>query len=370
MSKRDYYEVLGVSKNANEKEIKQAYRKLAIKYHPDRNPGNEAAEDKFKEAAEAYEVLSNREKRSRYDQFGHQGMSGNRGFGGGMNMEDIFDQFGDIFSGFGGGGFGGGFGGSRNRTIRGSNLRIRIKLNLKEIAEGVNKKIKIKRLKPAKDTTYSTCSFCNGTGGVTKIANTILGQMQTTSTCSHCQGTGKMLQNRGSGSDAQGMVHVEELTEINIPAGVSSGMQLKIREKGNQPPYSGISGDLLVLIEEEESEDLVREGINLHYDLYISIPDAVLGCNVAIPTINGKAKINIPSGVQSGKILRLKSKGIPDIETSMRGDLLVHINIWTPENITKEQQDFFEKNKKSQEFMPKPNGQKSFFEKVKEMFNQ
>ena len=364
MKKRDYYEVLGISKNANDKDIKQAYRKLAIKYHPDRNPDNKEAEEKFKEAAEAYEVLSNQDKRSRYDQFGHQGMAGNRGFGGGMNMEDIFDQFGDIFSGFGGG-----FSSSRNRQIKGSNLRIRIKLNLKEICEGVTKKIKIKRLTPAPNTQYGTCPQCNGTGSITKIANTILGQMQTTSTCPHCQGTGKIITNRASGSDAQGMIQQEELTEINIPAGVSEGMQLKIRNKGNDAPYGGVPGDLLVLIEEEENTELIREGINIHHDLYISVPDAILGCNVEIPTITGKAKINIPSGVQGGKILRLKSKGVPHVDSHQKGDLLVHINIWTPDKITKEQQDFFEKNKNSKEFIPKPKNQKSFFEKVKEMFN-
>tara|TARA_B100001741_G_C16512886_1_gene580664 strand:- start:30 stop:1124 length:1095 start_codon:yes stop_codon:yes gene_type:complete len=364
MKKRDYYEVLGISKNANDKDIKQAYRKLAIKYHPDRNPDNKEAEEKFKEAAEAYEVLSNQDKRSRYDQFGHQGMAGNRGFGGGMNMEDIFDQFGDIFSGFGGG-----FSSSRNRQIKGSNLRIRIKLNLKEICEGVTKKIKIKRLTPAPNTQYGTCPQCNGTGSITKIANTILGQMQTTSTCPHCQGTGKIITNRASGSDAQGMIQQEELTEINIPAGVSEGMQLKIRNKGNDAPYGGVPGDLLVLIEEEENTELIREGINIHHDLYISVPDAILGCNVEIPTITGKAKINIPSGVQGGKILRLKSKGVPHLDSHQKGDLLVHINIWTPDKITKEQQDFFEKNKNSKEFTPKPKNQKSFFEKVKEMFN-
>jgi len=364
MKKRDYYEVLGISKNANDKDIKQAYRKLAIKYHPDRNPDNKEAEEKFKEAAEAYEVLSNQDKRSRYDQFGHQGMAGNRGFGGGMNMEDIFDQFGDIFSGFGGG-----FSSSRNRQIKGSNLRIRIKLNLKEICEGVTKKIKIKRLTPAPNTQYGTCPQCNGTGSITKIANTILGQMQTTSTCPHCQGTGKIITNRASGSDAQGMIQQEELTEINIPAGVSEGMQLKIRNKGNDAPYGGVPGDLLVLIEEEENTELIREGINIHHDLYISVPDAILGCNVEIPTITGKAKINIPSGVQGGKILRLKSKGVPHLDSHQKGDLLVHINIWTPDKITKEQKDFFEKNKNSKEFIPKPKNQKSFFEKVKEMFN-
>ena len=367
MKKRDYYDVLGVAKTANEKEIKQAYRKLAIKYHPDRNPNNQEAEEKFKEAAEAYEVLSNTEKRNRYDQFGHQGMSGNRGFGGGMNMEDIFDQFGDIFSGFGGG-FNSGFG-SRSRTIKGSDLRIRIKLNLKEISDGVSKKIKIRRLKTAQDTTYGTCNNCNGTGGVTKIANTILGQMQTTSTCSYCQGTGKQIINKGNNANAQGMVSVEELTEVNIPAGVSEGMQLKIRNQGNDAPYGGVPGDLLVVIEEENNENLIREGINIHHDLYISMPNAILGFQAEIPTITGKAKINIPSGVQSGKILRLKGKGVPDIESSQKGDLLVHINVWTPEKITKEQEDFFKKNQNSPEFQPKPKGQKSFFEKVKEMFN-
>tara|TARA_B100000902_G_C27301337_1_gene912984 strand:+ start:897 stop:2003 length:1107 start_codon:yes stop_codon:yes gene_type:complete len=368
MSKRDYYEVLGVSKNANEKEIKQAYRKLAVKYHPDRNPGDQAAEDKFKEAAEAYEVLSNSDKKARYDQFGHQGMSGSRGFGGNMNMEDIFEQFGDIFSGFGGG-FGGGFNSSRGRTIKGSNLRIRIKLNLREISEGVNKKIKLKRLCPSPDTNYSTCDTCNGSGGVTKIANTILGQMQTTSTCPQCQGSGKMIIQKGAGSDAQGMIYTEELTDINIPAGVSEGMQLKIRGKGNYAPYDGVSGDLLVLIEEETHSQLVREGVNIHYDLYISIPDAILGCNTEVPTINGKAKIKIPAGVQGGKTLRLKSKGIPDIESNQKGDLLIHINIWTPDTLTKEQKIFFQEQKDSVEFSPNPKHEKSFFEKVKEMFN-
>jgi len=364
MSKRDYYEVLGVSKNATEKEIKQAYRKSAIKYHPDRNQGDKGAEEKFKESAEAYEVLSDNEKRSRYDQFGHQGLSGSRGFGGSMNMEDIFEQFGDIF-----GGFGGGFGSSRDRILKGSNLRIRIKLTLKEICEGVIKKIKIKRLSPAENTTYGTCQSCHGSGSINKISNTILGTMQTRSVCPHCQGSGKILTHRPSESDQQGMVYTEELTEINIPAGVSEGMQLKIREKGNYAPYDGIPGDLLVLIEEESNSQLIREGVNIHYDLYISIPDAILGCNIEIPTVTGKAKIKIPAGVQSGKILRLKSKGIPDIESNNKGDLLVHINIWTPEKLTKEQVDFFKKHGDSAEFTPNPINQKSFFQKVKEMFN-
>jgi molecular chaperone DnaJ len=368
MSKRDYYKVLGVSKNANEKDIKQAYRKLAIKYHPDRNEGNKDAEEKFKEAAEAYEVLSNQEKRARYDQFGHQGMGGNRGFGGGFsNMSDIFEQHGDIFGDI----FGGAFGGQsrRSRVAKGSDLRIRIKLSLKEICEGTKKKIKIKRLCPDPNTTYGTCGTCGGRGSVTRIANTILGQMQTTSSCHSCQGSGKTITNRPSGSDSQGMIYKEELTDINIPAGVSEGMQLKIREKGNHAPQKGIPGDLLILIEEEEDSDLIREGNNVHYDLYISIPDAILGCNIEVPTITGKAKINIPHGVQSGKILRLKSKGIPDIESNKKGDLLIHINIWTPEKLTIEQEKFFKTHLKSKEFVPEPKNKKSFFQKVKEMFN-
>ena len=368
MKKRDYYEILGVSKNAGEKEIKQAYRKLAVKYHPDRNQGDKGAEEKFKEAAEAYEVLSNTEKRNRYDQFGHQGMGAGRGFGGGFsNMSDIFEQHGDIFGDIFGGAFGGGS--NRSRVIKGSNLRIRIKLSLKEISEGVTKKIKIKRLTPHPNTTYGSCSHCNGRGSVVKIANTILGQMQTTSTCSFCQGSGQSITYKPLEADSQGMIQKEELTEIDIPAGVSEGMQIKIRGKGNNAPNNGISGDLLILIEEENNEELIREGNNIHHDLYISIPEAVLGCDVEIPTINGKAKIKIPNGVQSGKILRLKSKGLIDIENGQKGDLLVHVNIWTPQKTTKEQESFFKTNINATEFQPQPKNQKSFFEKVREMFN-
>ena len=367
MSKRDYYDVLGVTKNANNKEIKQAYRKLAVKYHPDRNEGDKAAEEKFKEAAEAYEVLSNPEKKSRYDQFGHQGMSGSRGFGGFSNMNDIFEQHGDIFGDI----FGSAFGRqtSSRRTNKGSNLRIRIKLSLKEIHEGVTKKIKIKRLVPDPNTQYQTCTVCGGRGTVTKIANTILGQMQTTSTCGNCQGSGKIITKRSPQANAQGMIQKEELTEITIPAGVSEGMQLKISQKGNHAPYEGVPGDLLILITEEPHPELTREGRNLHYDLYISIPDAILGCQVEIPTISGKAKITIKNGVQSGKILRLKAKGITDIETRTTGDLLVHINIWTPEKMNKNQKEFFIQQIDAKEFKPQPKNQKSFFEKVKEMFN-
>ena len=368
MNKRDYYEVLGINKSASSKEIKQAYRKLAIKYHPDRNEGNKDAEEKFKEAAEAYEVLSNAEKKARYDQFGHQGMSGSGGFGGGFsNMSDIFEQHGDIFGDI----FGSAFGrqSSGRRVTKGSNLRIRIKLSLKEIHEGTVKKIKIKRLVQDPETKFKTCSYCNGTGKITKVANTILGQMQTTSACHYCQGTGKIVTSKSRNANSNGMISMEELTEISIPAGVSEGMQLKVREKGNHAPFDGIPGDLLVLIEEESHPELIREGKNLHYDLYISIPDAVIGCKAEIPTINGKAKINIQSGVQSGKILRLKSKGLSDIESGLKGDLLVHINIWTPNAVNNEQKKFFVEQSNAKEFRPQPKNQKSFFEKVKEMFN-
>ncbi len=366
MSKRDYYDILGVNKNADKKQIKQAYRKLAIKYHPDRNEGNKEAEEKFKEAAEAYEVLSNDQKRSRYDQFGHQGVGGSRGgFGGNMNMEDIFEQFGDIFGGFGGGGFRS----SGKRVTKGSDLRIRIKLNLEEISDGVVKKIKIKKLFPSNKTEYDTCSNCRGSGSMTKIANTILGQMQTTSTCHYCNGSGKQITKRDPKSDSQGMITKEELTEINIPAGVSEGMQLKLSGQGNHAPFDGIPGDLLVLIEEEKHPELTREGNNIYYELFISIPDAILGSKQKIPTISGPVTINIPSGVQNGKILRLKSKGIKDIETYQKGDLLIHVNIWTPQKLKQKQIDFFKKYKDSPEFQPKPNNQKSFFEKIKEVFN-
>ena len=312
MSKRDYYEVLGVNKSSSESEIKKAYRKMAIKYHPDKNPNNKEAEAKFKEAAEAYDVLSNPEKKQRYDQFGHAGMGNRGGFGGGMNMDDIFSQFGDIFGG--GGGFesffgGGGRGGPRRN--KGSNLRIKLRLNLDEVANGVDKKIKVKKLVQAEGVTYKTCSQCGGTGQVTRVSNTILGQMQTSQACPACQGMGKIIDKKPSGTNANGMLQKEEVVSINIPAGVEDGMQLKVSGKGNAAPFDGYSGDLIVLIEVENHKELKRENNNLHYDCYISLIDAVLGNDVVIPTISGKAKIKIESGTQSGKILRLKNKGLP-----------------------------------------------------------
>ncbi|WP_040250828.1 molecular chaperone DnaJ [Psychroserpens mesophilus] len=375
MAKRDYYEILGIDKNASAAEIKKAYRKMAIKYHPDKNPDDKNAEANFKEAAEAYEVLSNADKKARYDQFGHQAFDGAGGFGGGgMNMDDIFSQFGDIFGGaFGGGGgfsgFGGGFSGGQRR-VKGSNLRIRVTLTLDEIANGVEKKIKVKRKIQASGTTYKTCSTCNGAGQVTRVTNTILGRMQTASTCPTCGGAGQSIDKKPNDADAQGLIIQEETVSVKIPAGVVDGMQLKVTGKGNEAPGNGISGDLLVVIEEKEHDTLKREGDNLHYDLYVSLPDAVLGTSKEIDTVTGKVRIKVEAGVQSGKILRLRGKGIPSINGYGTGDLLVHVNVWTPKTLNKQQKEFFESMKNDEHFNPKPeSSDKSFFEKVKDMFS-
>ncbi len=367
MAKRDYYEVLGVAKNASASEIKKAYRKLAIKYHPDKNPDDKTAEEKFKEAAEAYEVLSDDDKRSRYDQFGHAGVGGSSGGGfgsGGMNMEDIFSQFGDIF----GGAFGGGFGSGNHRQVKGQNLRIKVKLTLEEIANGVEKKVKVTRFKVAKGTTYKTCSACNGQGQQTRVQNTLLGRMQTSVTCQTCGGTGKIADHIPSGANNQGLKRVEDTVSIRIPAGVSDGIQLKVSGKGNEAPMGGIPGDLLVLIEEVQHNALKRDGNNLHYDLYISFAEAVLGVSKEIPTVEGKAKIKIDSGTQSGKVLRLAKKGLPSLERYGKGDLLVHVNVWTPQELTKEQKKFFQNMMEDSNFEPNPNQEKSFFDRVREMF--
>ncbi len=367
--KKDYYEILGVTKTATKIEIKKAYRKKAIQYHPDKNPGNSEAEEMFKLAAEAYEVLSDENKRARYDRYGHAAFEGGQSGGGfgGMNMEDIFSQFGDIF----GGGFSG-FGGSRRQQprVKGSNLRIRLKLTLEEILNGVKKKVKVRRLIVAKDASYSTCSTCNGQGVVMRVANTILGRMQTQSTCPSCHGTGKMLDNRPKGADSNGMIHEEELVEIDIPAGVTDGVQLKVTGKGNEAPGGGIPGDLLVVIQELPHETLKREGLNLHYDMYVSIPEAVLGVSKEIDTLKGKVRIKLDEGTQSGKIMRLRGKGVPNLDGYGKGDLLVHVNVWTPKSLSKEQRKFFENNLEDPNFYPKPNKQeKSFFDKVKDMFS-
>lgn len=369
--KRDYYEVLGVAKNASEAEIKKAYRKLALKYHPDKNPDDKEAEEKFKEAAEAYEVLSDGQKRSRYDQYGHAGMGGAGGFGGGgMNMDDIFSQFGDIFGGAFGGSFGGSRGGGGSRSVRGTNLRVKMKLTLEEIAEGVKKKIKVNKLVNAEGVTYKTCQTCNGSGRITRVAQTFLGAMQTQSTCPACQGAGKMIDKKPADADNNGLKRQEEVIEIDIPAGVEEGMQLSVTGKGNAGPFNGVPGDLIVVIEEVPHEHLRRDGENLHYEAFVNFVDAVLGESIEVPTVNGKAKIKVEPGTQSGKMLRLKGKGLPSIQGYGTGDLFVHINIWTPTKVSKEEKELLEKLRNSENFVPKMDGsEKGFFQRVKDMFN-
>lgn len=380
-SKRDYYEILGVGRNASAEEIKKAYRQLAIKFHPDKNPNDSSAEEKFKEGAEAYEVLSNPDKKARYDQFGHQGMGGNGGFsGGGMNMEDIFSQFGDVFSGTGFEGFfGGGGGGRSGRGVRqGSNLRIKLKLTLEEASNGVEKKIKVKRNINCKTcngtgakngSALHTCTNCNGSGQVRKVSNTILGQMVTSSTCAVCHGEGKIVKEKCTTCSGEGVMPEEEVITIKIPAGVQEGMQLSMGGKGNMPPRGGVAGDLIILIEEEEHPFLKREGSNVIYDLYINFVDAALGTSVEVPTIDGKVKIKIEPGTQSGKILRLKDKGIRELNSYQKGDQIIYTNVWTPKQLSPQEKEMLERLRTSPNFQPNPGkGEKSFFEKIKEFF--
>ncbi|WP_010256266.1 molecular chaperone DnaJ [Myroides injenensis] len=380
--KKDYYEILGIDKGADAATIKKAYRKKAIEYHPDKNPGDKAAEEKFKEAAEAYEILSDPDKKAKYDQYGHAAFDGAGGFGGGaghMNMDDIFSQFGDIFGsafGGGGGGFGGfggfgGGGGGGQRRVKGTSLRIKVKLTLEDIANGVEKKIKVKRKVQAPGVTYKTCPTCHGSGQVVKVVNTMLGRMQTSAPCDTCHGSGQVIDHKPAGADSEGMIFQEETVSIKIPAGVSDGMQLKVAGKGNEAPgKNSVPGDLLVVIEELDHDTLKREGENLHYDLYISFAEAALGGAKEIDTVTGRVRIKLEEGIQSGKILRLKGKGLPSINSYGNGDLLVHVNVWTPKKLSKEQRDFFEKMKDDENFRPAPSkSDKSFFEKVKEMFS-
>ncbi|MGK0412419.1 MAG: molecular chaperone DnaJ [Polaribacter sp.] len=377
MAKQDFYDILGISKSASQAEIKKGYRKMAIKYHPDKNPDDKTAEENFKKAAEAYEILSDENKKARYDQYGHaafDGPQGGGGFGGGgMNMDDIFSQFGDIFGGGGGGGGFGGFGGGgqRRAMVKGSNMRIRVKLTLEEIAKGVEKKVKVRRKVQAAGVRYKTCTTCNGSGQQMRVTNTILGRMQTATTCSTCSGAGEIISSKPNEADAQGLVIKEETVPINIPAGVTEGVQLKVGGKGNEAPgKNSISGDLLVLIEEIPHATLKREGTNIHYDLYINFSEAVLGTSREVETVTGKVKIKIDAGTQSGRILRLKGKGLPSIERYGTGDFLIHTNVWTPQELNKEQRQFFEKMSKDDNFTPNPNtSDKSFFEKVKDMFS-
>lgn len=387
MSKRDYYEVLGVAKGSAKDEVKKAYRKVAMQYHPDRNPGDKGAEEKFKEAAEAYEVLSDDEKRAQYDRFGHAGLNGNGrgGFGGGaQNMDDIFSQFGDIFGGddvfgnfFGGGRRGGG--GQRSRGVRGSNLRIKLKLNYEEIAKGASKQIKVKKYVPcntcsgsgAKDkNSVQTCATCGGNGQVRKVTNTFLGQMQTVTTCPTCNGEGTTVTAKCPACKGEGRVYSEETVTIDIPAGVQEGMQLSVGGRGNAGERGGPPGDLLILIEEEPHKDLHRDGLNVAYELHLSIPDAAFGTNVEVPTIDGRAKIKIPAGTQSGKVFRLKGKGFPAVNSYEKGDQLIYVNVWTPQTLTAEERAMLEKMNNSPNFKPQPDkSDKNFFDKVREMFS-
>ena len=386
MTKRDYYEILGIGKSSTQDEVKKAYRKVAMQYHPDRNPGDKAAEEKFKEAAEAYEVLSDADKRAQYDRFGHAGVAGNGrgGYGSGsMNMEDIFSQFGDIFgddifgSFFGGGG-GRTRGGQRMRGTRGSNLRVKLKLTYEEIARGVTKSIKVKKYVPcttcqssgAKDKgSIQTCGTCGGSGQVRRVSNTFLGQMQTVTTCPTCNGEGSIVTSKCIACKGEGRVFSEETITIDIPAGVHEGMQLSLGGRGNAGERGGPAGDLIILVEEEAHPELVREGLNVAFELHISFSDAVFGTQVEVPTIDGKAKIKVPAGTQSGKIFRLKGKGFPGVNSYDKGDQLIHVSVWTPQNLTAEEKAMLEKLSTSPNFKPNPDkNDKSFFDKVKEMF--
>ncbi len=377
--KRDYYEVLEVSKTATQEEIKKAYRKKAIQYHPDKNPGNHEAEEKFKEAAEAYEILSDQNKRARYDQFGHAGVGGaaGGGFGGGMSMEDIFSQFGDIFGGhFGFGGFGGG--GRGRRVNRGTDLRVKVKLNLKEILNGVEKKIKVKKYVTCEHcqgngsengTSLTTCDTCKGSGSVTKVVNTLLGQMQSTTTCPACSGEGKTINTKCNHCGGEGVRLEEEIIPIKIPAGVAEGMQLSMQGKGNAARRGGISGDLLILVEEEEDPNLIRDENNVIYNLFLSFPVAALGGSVEVPTINGMAKLKIEPGTQPGKVLRLRNKGLPSLNGYGKGDQLVNVNVYIPEKLSDKEKSLIKEMESSKNFEPSGEVKKSVFSKFKKMFD-
>ncbi len=387
MEKRDYYEVLGVEKNATADQIKKAYRRKAIEYHPDKNPGNKEAEDKFKEAAEAYEVLSNPDKRARYDQFGHAGMSGAAGnggpfggFSGGMSMDDIFSMFGDIFgghSGFGGG-FGGGYSSNQQRRFRGADLRVKVKLNLKEISTGVEKKFKLKKYIQCShchgtgaegNSSTETCPTCNGTGSVIRNQQTILGTMQTRVTCSTCGGEGKIIKEKCKECSGEGIVYGEEVVTVKIPAGVAEGMQLTMNGKGNAGKHNGIPGDLLILIEEEADKDLIRDEDDLIYNLLLSFPTAALGGAVEIPTVDGKVKVKIEPGTQPGKVLRIRGKGLPSVNGYGIGDLLVNISIYVPETLSKEEKKALEKMEDSDNFKPNTSIKEKIFRKFKSLFD-
>ena len=378
MSKKDYYDILGVSKTADKTEIKKAYRKIALKYHPDKNPDDKSAEDKFKEAAEAYEILSNEEKRNKYDQFGHSAFDGAGGFsGGGMSMEDIFGSFGDIFGNFGFGGFGGGQSRRGRRVNKGANLRVKVKLDLNDILNGTNKKIKVKKQvacshcsgSGAADSSFDNCSTCDGSGQVIRIQNTMLGQMQTSSACPTCQGEGKIIKNKCTHCYGEGIVKGEEVVQVNVPAGVAEGMQMKVGGKGSAARRGGVNGDLLIVFEEDEHPVLIRDEEDLLYNLFISFPEAALGTSVEIPTIDSNVKIKITPGTQAGKVLRLRGKGLPSYGSYGKGDILVKVNVWVPTELDKDEKKTLEKLQDSENFIPNPGKEeRTFFDRVKDMF--
>ena len=389
MAKRDYYEVLGVDKSASAEDIKKAYRKMAIKYHPDKNPGDKEAEEKFKEAAEAYSVLSDADKKARYDQFGHAGVEGaGPDFSGGFgNLNDIlYDLFGGAFGGgFGGfSGFGGGFGGQRGqrqqRVYRGRDIRVRVKLTLEEIAKGVEKEISIEKNVPctecggkgAKNSSdIKTCPACQGTGQVQRVVNSFLGQTVTYSTCQQCGGEGKIISNPCRSCNGTGLVRKRETIKVKIPAGVEAGMQLTLQGEGHAAKNNGINGDLLVVIEEHEHANLKREGNNLYYTKVISVVDAMLGAEVSIPCLDGEYKIKVDAGTQSGEVVRLRGRGLPSVNGyGGTGDLYVKIAVWIPKKLSREEKDIVESLRNKESFKPNPSKEdKSFFDKIKDLFD-
>lgn len=388
MAKRDYYEVLGVEKTASDEDIKKAYKRLAIKYHPDRNPGDKEAEEKFKEAAEAYSVLSDKDKRARYDQFGPEGVDGAAGFGGGaggFSMDDIFSMFGDIFGGRGGGfggfsgfgGFGGGGGRQSERVFRGADLRVKVKLSLQEIASGAEKKLKVKKYVCCPDCNGTgaekgsgtdTCPDCNGSGYVIRSRQSMFGMMQTQSACSRCGGEGKIIKNKCRKCGGEGIVYGEEIITAKIPAGATSEYQLTMSGKGNAGKHNGVPGDLYIQIVEEEDKELVRDGNDLVYNLMLSISQATLGAQVDVPTVGGKVRMTVESGTQPGKVMRLRGKGLPSINGYGTGDLLVRISVYIPETLNKEEKAHFEALRDSDNCRPSESTKENFFRKFKSLF--
>ena len=385
MAKRDYYEVLGLSKGASADEIKKAYRKLAVKYHPDKNPGDKEAEEKFKEAAEAYSVLSDPDKKARYDQFGHAGVEGaGPDFSGGFG--DLNDILNEMFGGAFGGGFGGfsGFGGGRSnqrqqRVHRGRDIRVRVKLTLEEIAKGVEKEISIEKSVPCSDcggrgaknsSDIKTCPACHGTGQVQRVVNSFLGQTVTYSTCQQCGGEGKIISNPCRTCGGSGLVRKRETIKVKIPAGVEAGMQLTLHGEGHAAKNNGVNGDLLVVIEEQEHPNLKREGNNLFYTKIISVPEAILGGEVEIPGIDGTYKIKVDPGTQSGSVVKLKGRGLPTVNGyGGTGDLYVKLAVWIPKKVDKEDKAILENLRGKGTFNPDPSKEdKSFFEKLKDLF--